>query len=183
MREQQIGALGAASLAVCAAALAAPTLVGTPTNASGIDGVVVHAVTYDVTFSTSSFDSTFSTVSASFAAAFALAVDLNQLSVTGLSFGVKGLDCRAIPDGNCLIFTGSSSLLADVLLMPGPPNMWINEQPIVPGINLGCSQGSQCNEAAHWTAVTSSSMPEPATLTLFGLGLVVLGLSRRRLAR
>jgi hypothetical protein len=47
MRKQLIGALGAASLAVCGAALAAPTLVGTKTNASGIDGVVVDSVTYE----------------------------------------------------------------------------------------------------------------------------------------
>jgi hypothetical protein len=45
MRKQLIGALCAASLAVCGAALAAPTLVGTKTNASGIDGVVVDSVT------------------------------------------------------------------------------------------------------------------------------------------
>jgi hypothetical protein len=70
-------------------ALAAPTLVGTPNNASGVDGVVVDSATYDVTFSKSSFDSTFSTVGEAFAAASALAVDLNELSVTGLSFGVK----------------------------------------------------------------------------------------------
>src|SRR5262249_35420723 len=87
MRKQPIGAFGAASLAVCGAALAVPTVVGTTTNASGIDGVVVNSVTYDVTFSTSSFDSTFSTASSAVAASLALANDLNIERVTGLSFG------------------------------------------------------------------------------------------------
>ena len=87
MHKQLVGALGAASLAVCGAALPAPTLVGTPTNASGIDGVVVNSVTYDVTFSTSSFDSTFSTASTADTASVVLAGDLMRLRVTGLCLG------------------------------------------------------------------------------------------------
>jgi hypothetical protein len=82
-----IWALSATSLAVCGAALAAPTLVGTTTSASGIDGVVADSVTYDVTFSTSSFGSTFSTAKAASEASLALVADLNTLAVTGLSFG------------------------------------------------------------------------------------------------
>src|SRR5215469_17059196 len=113
MRKQLVGALGAASLTVCGAALAGPTVVGTKTNASGIDGVVVNSVTYDVTFSTSSFDSTFNTASSAVAASLALAGALNILPVTGLSFGgASGFNCAGTSGvGDCAVWAGSSSQL------------------------------------------------------------------------
>jgi hypothetical protein len=183
MRKQLIGALGAASLAVSRAALAAPTLVGTTTNASGIDGVVVGSVTYDVTFSTSSFDSTFSTFVGAQDASFVLAGDLNALSVTGLSFrGASGFDCRP-GDLTCAIWPGSSSVTASDLIatVGGGGAPWAGNTGI--GGSLGCPQtlpvGPVCYEAAHWAAITTGA-PEPATLSPLGLGIAGIGLARRK---
>jgi hypothetical protein len=185
MKSRILGLLAVALIAVSANAMG-QTLVGTTTDASGIDGVVVGSVTYDVTFSTSSFDSTFDTSLAAMDPSVALAADLNALSVTGLSNGgASGFNC--VSTGSvvslCVIWAGSIASFAAAEYMPrGPwfgPGGWVGP--------LGCPQtilgggGSGCLEAAHWTVVSpTTGVPEPATLSLFGLGIAGVGFMRRR---
>jgi len=85
-----------------------PILVGTTTDATGIDGLVVDGTTYDVTFIFSSYDSVYATTPPTFFgngpgaadASSALVSALNTLGVavlTGLDPAIYGEENLAVP--------------------------------------------------------------------------------------
>lgn len=172
---------GVAALALSGAALATATLApgSTAGDPTGIDNLVVDGTTYDVTFSTTSFNSTFTAgTTASEDAADALAAALNQLGVTGLG----GFTFPGDPDaGYFLGVEDDRGSAADGAFLTPPGGSW-SEGPVGEE-SLGLNKTDEDNVAANFVAVGSTGVPEPGTLALFGLGLVGVALSRRRLAR
>jgi hypothetical protein len=87
------GMIAAALMGASGSAMALPTLVGTTTNPTGINGVVVDGVLYDVTFSTASYNATFSSTSPTFLSNMSGAYDASVALTSALStLGVSGLE-------------------------------------------------------------------------------------------
>lgn len=176
--------LGLLALALCGAStcvMATPTLVGTTTDPTGIDGLVVGTTTYNVTFSITSFDSPFTYgTSASIAAAADLGTALNSLGVTELA------STAPTNDGSLILGVDNSSGSNDETVCDAPctsPN-WSSASGSLPLAILGGNLAGFTNsmtyiEAADFAAV-GANVPEPGTLSLFGLGLAGFALARRR---
>ena len=112
MKSRILGLLAFALIGVSGSAMADPTLLGTTTDPTGVNGVVVDGTTYNVTFSSTTFDSplftqfTFGSAT-SIDAATNLAAALTSLRVTSLA-GVPVMDGGAdflvcCPSNKCLI--------------------------------------------------------------------------------
>lgn len=168
----------------------AQTLVGTTTDPTGIDGLVIDGTTYNVTFSTTSpSQSPFEQgTAASYGAAIAMAGALSSLGVTALAGVSPPADCP--PDNhvcqtNAVLFVavdGGQGLMNDVATClgdtgPAPTpcsqHSWSADQIFQPpGLGyLGTGYGY----LANFTAA-----PEPATLGLMLLGLAGIGLASRK---
>lgn len=174
--------LGCAAL-VSGGASATPTLVGTTTNPTGINGLVVDGTTYNVTFSTTTLNSFTPGTTLSTDAAAALADALNSLSVTALdqqpvSLFVIDVDnsLTNFDDANYCLPQCSGKL----------STQWISSTfgSASLGYNLGGLFGGNdfYVEAADFSAVSTSGVPEPLTLSLFGAGLIG-GVAMRRKKR
>lgn len=179
---------GVAALTLSGAALATPTLVGTTTDPTGIDNLVVDGKTYDVTISINDYLTVFpsgpdfATPSGAGDAATALATFFASAGVTGLDGSPCGngaigasLICQVyVPSGD-LAGLVSGSQAHD----QGTGWSEIGPEALALDTDTLGSVGAGYDE---W-AVFKATVPEPATLALFGLGLAGVGLSRRRLAR
>ena len=160
------------------AANASPALVGTTTDPTGINGLVVDNTIYDVTFSLTTLN-TFTYRSAlSIDAVNALANALNTLSVTELNnFSKLGLSQYALDVDNSTSPNDEAGCFGCA-----KAGEWLGETTGGDGSGLGLDTGGEeFLEAADFTAVgTVSAVPEPLTLSLFGAGLAGAIAMRRR---
>jgi hypothetical protein len=168
-----MGLAAGLAISLSAAADASPVLVGTTTDPTAINNLVVDGTTYNVTFSTTTLN-TFTQGSAqSSDAEAALVSALNAFSVTEL--------------GNTVVDT---YYLVDV---DNSLTSWDG-----PGCAVTCSAGEWAGTtngggfslggndedylvASDFTPVqsTTTGVPEPFTLSLFGAGLIGAGAMRR----
>ena len=171
-----IGLAAGLAISLSTAANAVPVLVGTTTDPTGINDLVVDGTTYDVTFSTTTLNS-FSGGSLSLDADAAPVAALNALSVTELG--------GTIPSGISILDVDNS------LSSFEGPSCFNNGLPCIVGSwaassdsgfpNLGSSgAGFWYVQAADFAVAPTTGVPEPSTLALFGAGIIGLGASRRR---
>ena len=178
------GVTGLIAAALLSSSAYATSLVGTTTFPTGIDGLVVDGVTYDVAFTLSDPISPWPYLSPEGRdVAIALATALNDFGVTAL-LGTPGYGQYFVwidngpsfdtTEGDAVVFNASTT----------GSGTWINSFVTNQSASTtGCFNApftiSHCLQGATFTQV---SVPEPATLSLLGIGLAGIGLMRRRKA-
>ena len=171
-----VAILGCSAL-ISGNANATPTLVGTTTNPTGINGLIVDGTIYNVTFSTTTLNTFTPGTTLSIDAGTALASALTTLSVTALNNG--GTVFYILDVDNTLTNYDGPSLCTNACGV-NPP--WIEAEGRVTAVlgPIGFFPFSVTTEAADFTAVGTVAAPEPLTLSLFGVGLVGAAAMGRR---
>jgi hypothetical protein len=165
----------------------ATTLVGSTTDPTGVNGLLVEGTTYDVTFSTSDYlmtfpsGPTFTTPTDASDAATALASFLQGAAVTGLGGDTCGLPSTDQPECQIYVPSGDAAGLVSGSQAHNQGAGWSEIGPEALAVDtdtLGLV-GAGYDEWAVF-APTSPAVPEPATLSLLGLALAAVGLVSRR---
>jgi hypothetical protein len=181
MKTKLLGLIACMALISVSQASAA-TLVGTTSDATGIDGLVVDSVTYDVTFTNDSYSNVYSSVQPTFFgnqvgadhAAQALVSALNALGVTNLVGLTVTPEAVAVPFAAPPSTTTAWTYLAECGFGGCPISpTWFESSG-----NAAINAGAVFSDTDYSTFVLSatSATPLPAALPLFATGLGALGL-------
>jgi hypothetical protein len=200
MKAKFLGLLACTAIGIVAAGPShALSLVGTTSDASGIDGLVVDGVTYDVTFANGSYNTVYSITAPTFLgnssgsvdAANALASAMNALGVTdilGVNQMIYGQAALFIPDAQ----NSDGSFDAQYVELVSPPQPqssfgWFYLSGNTTYGFVEISSGAIIDDGgfAVFTAVSgpTTNTPLPAALPLFATGLgglALLGWRRKR---
>jgi hypothetical protein len=158
----------------------AATLVGTTTDATGIDGLVVDGTTYNLTFSDASYNSVYASSAPTFLGNFSGAIDasialaaalndLNVLTLTGLVNTVEAAWIPYIhtyPTDPTAVF--STLAVCNPCLLAGG---WSNAMNLSDVYDDDLPSGD-----INVDYVVFSATPIPAALPLFATGLGAMGL-------
>jgi hypothetical protein len=170
----------AAGLAISlSAANASPVLVGTTTDPTAINNLVVDGTTYNVTFSTTTLNTFTQGSTLSNDAQTALESALNALSVTALGNASPSLYYELDVDNSLTMW---NAVDCAVTCAAGQWGGALNGG----GFSLGLNDAETYYvEASDFTPVqtTTTGVPEPFTLSLFGAGLIGAGAMRRRMKK
>jgi hypothetical protein len=141
-----------------------PTLLGSTTMPTGIDGLVVDGTTYNVTFSTTTLNSFTDGSTLSIDATNALAAALNTLGVTELD-GQTGTDYLLDVDNSLAFFNGASC--SGQLTDGCRTGNW--------GFSIDSNKQFKSFLGTYTEAADFTPVPEPGTVGLFGMALLAVG--------
>jgi len=166
------------AISLSTAADAAATLVGSTTNPTGINGLVVDGTTYNVTFSTTTLNTFTQGTTLSTDATAALVAAVNSLNVTGLG-GASPTQAYVLDVDNTVTFFDNATCF--VTCNAGG---WV----IAFGFNLTLGDFSSPSwgdhafytEAADFTPV---GVPEPAIWSMLLTGFFGIGAMARHMRR
>jgi hypothetical protein len=167
------GAAVALSLAIAHSASATPILLGTTTDATGIQGLVVDGTSYNVTFISATYNQVYGSSTPTFENNLNGATD----AMTALTAALQSLQVT--------VLTGNSPGVQSAVIAYGPEadDQFLAQQSVfgIDGSYWSNLDETEINADSTYTHNDIAVfVPEPDALSLFGAGLAGLGMLRRK---